>query len=233
VILGWSAQDHRAGSDEVTGPNAYTPHPGDQIPVHTPPAIPEVTVDPGIIPPPVTGPPPPPPPPSDDVRVNRDYQIDYNERPPPVPAEPSDRMTSTLGPSSKPLRVSLSSLQSVERSLLSNTADVGEEQASLAGEVSTVRDTIFGQNAMYFGPRDHDYNSQNLADYAYVWQPDPLQESAKAFAEMIKPAMDVALQNCALTLQLIGAFIKNLEAAGDGYAMMDEHSRFTSDDPTA
>ena len=57
---------------------------------------------------------------------------------------------------------------------------------------------------------------------------DPLASEGEKFAKEIKPYMHRALEDFALVVRGFGAYVKALEAAGDGYASADNASLFDS-----
>lgn len=162
----------------------------------------------------------------DVVTVDSTYTISYEPSArPDKPASPSADDGHT--PSNAKVRIGFESLASAEKTLLTAAEDLAASYDKLRKTVTSTQDTVFGQGKTSHVSRLKDPTVPQLG-YVSEDVADPLASEGEKFAKEIKPYMHRALEDFALVVRGFGAYVKALEAAGDGYASADNASLFDS-----
>jgi len=170
--------------------------------------------------------PPPKPPP---VTIDPGFTVEYRPSDTPKAAPPKDGAPppAPAPPTHSAMSVSLEQLSNAEKTALSGLTTLVASYTALRSTVDSQADTIFGQKLTWV------FHDPNVEAKTWTTQvlPDPLAASGQAFAQIINPAMNQALDDLATALEVLGSFVKCLEAAGDGYAAADFRSQFGAAGP--
>ncbi|MCW2945857.1 MAG: hypothetical protein JWR24_2574 [Actinoallomurus sp.] len=133
-------------------------------------------------------------------------------------------------PPCSPIQVNLSTLRGAEASMLGSARTAVGDYQSLRDKVMSVKDTVFGQQAIA-GTSGY----WNAASQGYVPGNDnaasPIQDPAKKFADVINPAQEKVLWQMAGALEVIGQYVAAVNRAGQSYGEADRKAKFPAPPP--